>query len=90
MLTPPTLVNNMPFYAKSAGHVTRPYQGISLPKSKYPGYEVAALLPRSLPPGLCLWYCVRGLVRVLRVVCSHPPQSHWVFAMAQVVSLGFS
>jgi hypothetical protein len=30
----------MPFYAKSAGHVTRPYQGISLPKSKYPGYEV--------------------------------------------------
>ncbi len=40
MLTPPILVNNMPFYAKSAGHVTRPYQGISLPKSKYPGYEV--------------------------------------------------
>ncbi len=40
MLTPPTLVNNMLFYAKSAGHVTRPYQGISLPKSKYPGYEV--------------------------------------------------
>jgi hypothetical protein len=36
----PTLVNNTPFYAKSAGHVTRPYQGISLPKSKYPGYEV--------------------------------------------------
>ena len=25
---------------KSADHVTRPYQGISLPKSKYPGYEV--------------------------------------------------
>ena len=34
--------NNTPFYAKSAGHVTRPYQGISLPKSKYPGYEVGA------------------------------------------------
>ncbi len=42
MLTPPILVNNMPFYAKSAGHVTRPYQGISLPKSKYPGYEVGS------------------------------------------------
>jgi hypothetical protein len=26
----PTLVNNTPFYAKSAGHVTIPYQGISL------------------------------------------------------------
>jgi hypothetical protein len=24
------------------GHVTRPYQGISLPKSKYPGYKVEA------------------------------------------------
>ena len=44
MLTPLTLVNNMPFYAKSAGHVTRPYQGILLPKSKYPGYEVDWLL----------------------------------------------
>ena len=41
ILTPPTQVHNTPFYAKSAGHVTRPYQGISLPKSKYPGNEVA-------------------------------------------------
>ena len=30
ILTPPTLVINTPFYAKSAGHVTRSYQGISL------------------------------------------------------------
>ena len=33
-------VYKTPFYAKSAGHVTRPYQGISLPKCKYPGNEV--------------------------------------------------
>ena len=30
------------------------------------------------------------VLRVLRVVCSHPPQFHWVFAMAQVVTPGFS
>ncbi len=29
---------------KIRGHVTRPYQGISLPKSKYPGYEVEKTL----------------------------------------------
>ena len=56
------------FYAKS-GHVTRPYQGISLPKSKYPGYEVATAvcednctseLSRGLyniGPGYGLWAC---------------------------------
>jgi hypothetical protein len=54
ILTPPTLVNNTPFYAKSTGHVTRPCQGISLPKSKYPGYEVVCL--PAYPIFCCLLY----------------------------------